>query len=68
VTSYLLERALLPHGVADDVLVRVVDGRFAEVSVSPDIRGNLRLSGTATPDNRQNPRISGETVTRLNTG
>jgi formiminoglutamate deiminase len=63
VTSYLLERALLPHGVAEDVLVRVVDGRFAEVSVSPDIRGNLRLSGTATPDNRQNPRISGETDT-----
>ena len=60
-TAYLLERALLPTGVADDVLVTVDDGRFTSVQESPDIRGNSRLSADATPDNRGNPRISGET-------
>ncbi|CUR55280.1 Formiminoglutamate deiminase [metagenome] len=60
-TAYLLERALLPSGVADDVLVTVDAGVFTSVQESPDIRGNWRLSGVATPDNRGNPRISGET-------
>ena len=31
-TTYLLERAVLPDGVHDDVLVEVVDGRFARSS------------------------------------
>lgn len=32
-TSYLLERALLPAGVADDVLVTIADGKFIGVDV-----------------------------------
>jgi formiminoglutamate deiminase len=62
VTSYLLERALLPGGVADDVLVRVDGGRIVEVAVSPGTRGNRGMSGVATPDNRRNPRVPGETA------
>jgi len=65
VTAYRLERALLPQGVTDDVLVRVVDGRFSEVAVSPGTRGNLRMSGEISPDNRQSPRVPGETATPI---
>ncbi|WP_323791439.1 formimidoylglutamate deiminase [Nocardioides sp.] len=35
-TTYLLERALLPDGVAADVRVGVRDGRFTEVLTEPD--------------------------------
>jgi len=60
-TTYLLERALLPSGVADDVLVTVEGGRIVEVS--PAGRGIVQLSGVAMADNRQKPRPAGETVT-----
>ncbi|HEX8781507.1 MAG TPA: formimidoylglutamate deiminase, partial [Nocardioides sp.] len=57
-TTYLLERALLPDGVADDVLVEIVDGRFARVEVSGR---SLRLEADATATNRRDPRLGGET-------
>ena len=41
---FLLERALLPDGVADDVLVSVEDGRFAEVVPRPGA-----VDGPVTP-------------------
>jgi formiminoglutamate deiminase len=48
---YLLERALLPEGVADDVLVAVSGGRFTQVV--PHHRGPLgdavRLAGLSIP-------------------
>ena len=48
-TTYLLERALLPDGVHDDVLVEVVDGRF--VSVEPGVLSGAaeRLAGLTIP-------------------
>ena len=49
--SYLLERAVLPGGVADEVLVTVVDGRFE--SVTPGFAGPAgaatRLPGLTVP-------------------
>jgi formiminoglutamate deiminase len=60
-TSYLLERAVLPGGVADDVLVVVEGGRFVEVS--PASRGSLHLAGKAMPAKSQFPLLTGETVT-----
>ena len=51
-TTYLLERALLPGGVADDVLVRVQDGRFAEVVAAGDLArrdGVVRVPGLSMP-------------------
>ncbi len=57
-TSYLLERALLPTGFADDVLVEIEGGRFTSVeAISPD----RRLSGVASPDRSGFPRAPGET-------
>jgi len=49
VTTYLLERALLPDGVHDDVLVEVVDGRFT--SVEPGVLASAaeRLPGLTIP-------------------
>ena len=48
-TTYLLERALLPDGVHDDVLVEVVDGRFT--SVEPGVLASAaeRLPGLTIP-------------------
>ncbi len=48
-TTYLLERALLPDGVHDNVLVEVVDGRFA--AVEADVLANTaeRLNGLTIP-------------------
>lgn len=48
--SYVLQRALLPSGVAHDVAVTIEDGRFAEVSTSPgsSVEGE-RVSGLALP-------------------
>ncbi len=52
-TTYLLERALLPSGAADEVLVRVQDGRFAEVVVSgagdPAREDVVRVPGLSMP-------------------
>ncbi|MGA8210820.1 MAG: formimidoylglutamate deiminase [Nocardioidaceae bacterium] len=54
-TSYLLERAALPDGVADEVLVRVADGRFTEVTPHGDPRRDpgggpvTRLPGLTLP-------------------
>jgi len=50
VTSHHLQRAVLPDGVADDVLVVVEDGRFAEVvpgATRP--RGALEVPGLTIP-------------------
>lgn len=50
-TSYLLERAVLPEGVADEVLVTVADGRFE--TVVPGFTGPAgaatRLPGLTVP-------------------
>jgi len=48
-TSYLLERALLPSGVADDVLVTVEGGRFVDVTISPTGEMPHRLPGLTIP-------------------
>jgi formiminoglutamate deiminase len=49
VTAYLLERAVLPDGVHDDVLVEVVDGRFASVEPGVLASGAERLPGLTIP-------------------
>ncbi len=54
-TSYLLERALLPDGVADDVLVEIEDGRFTRVTAASalprdgSISESTRLAGLTLP-------------------
>ena len=48
-TTYLLERALLPDGVHDDVLVEVVDGRFASVEPGTLSGAAERLNGLTIP-------------------
>ncbi|PUA79825.1 formimidoylglutamate deiminase [Nocardioides currus] len=48
VTSFVLERALLPDGVRSDVRVEIADGRFA--SVTPDASpAGERLAGLTIP-------------------
>ena len=47
-TSYLLERALLPDGVADNVLVTVEDGRFTRVDSRADATAE-RVPGLTIP-------------------
>ena len=59
-TSYLLERAILPTGVADEVLVTVEGGRIAEVS--PGTRGIVHTAGTSTRGERPFPRVPGEST------
>jgi formiminoglutamate deiminase len=49
VTAYLLERALLPTGVADSVRVEVADGRFVSVEVGGAAGGANRLAGLTIP-------------------
>ncbi|WP_299054052.1 formimidoylglutamate deiminase [uncultured Nocardioides sp.] len=49
-TAHLLQRAVLPDGVADDVLVVVEDGRFAEVVPGADRpRRALEVPGLTIP-------------------
>ena len=48
-TTYLLERALLPGGVHDDVLVEVVEGRFASVDPGVLASGAERVPGLTIP-------------------
>lgn len=48
VTTYLLERALLPTGVADEVVVTVEGGRFTSVATS-SARTGRTLSGLTIP-------------------
>jgi formiminoglutamate deiminase len=50
-TAYVLERALLPSGVADDVLVTIADGRFAsvETGASSTDTAATRLPGLTLP-------------------
>lgn len=48
-TTYLLQRALLPDGVHDDVLVEVVDGRFASVEPGTLSGAAERLNGLTIP-------------------
>ena len=48
-TAYLLERALLPTGVADAVRVDVADGRFTSVDVGGSADGADRLAGLTIP-------------------
>ncbi len=48
-TTYLLERALLPDGVHDDVLVEVVDGRFASVEAGVLSGAADRVPGLTIP-------------------
>jgi formiminoglutamate deiminase len=45
---YLLERALLPGGVADDVLVEIADGRFTRVETGSTTTAR-RLAGLTLP-------------------
>ena len=62
-TAWLLERAWVDGRVQDEVLVEVEGGRFTRVEVaseSPDIRPSLRFGRVATPDNRQESLISGD--------
>lgn len=51
--GYLLERAVLPGGVADDVLVQVTDGRFTAVepaaAAGPDAAAAVRVDGLTVP-------------------
>jgi len=49
VTAYLLERALLPDGVHDDVLVEVVEGRFALVEPGVLASAAERVPGLTLP-------------------
>lgn len=48
-TDYLLERALLPDGVHDDVLVEILDGRFASVEPGMLASAAERLPGLTIP-------------------
>ena len=48
-TAYLLERALLPTGVVDNVRVDVADGRFASVEVGGSAGSANRLAGLTIP-------------------
>jgi len=59
-TTYLLERALLPSGVADDVLVTIEGGRFTAVHAMADTRDGS-LTGNIHPAAREPfPRPTGE--------
>jgi len=49
VTAYWCERALLPSGLAESVLVTVTDGRFASVEVDAAPGDAVRLSGLVLP-------------------
>jgi len=49
VTAYLLERALLPTGVADSVRVEVAGGQFTSVEVGGSAEGANRLAGLTVP-------------------
>ena len=57
-TTYLLERALLPAGVVDDVRVTIEGGRFVEIS--PVDRGNTHSTAGIPADQRDLPRSTGE--------
>ncbi|HSX66332.1 formimidoylglutamate deiminase [Nocardioides sp.] len=54
-TTYLLERALLPDGVADDVVVEIEGGRFTRVTAlsalprGESINGSTQLAGLTLP-------------------
>ncbi|MDN5894208.1 MAG: formimidoylglutamate deiminase [Nocardioides sp.] len=63
-TSYLLERVLVGEHVAQDVVVTVEDGRFVD-PVSPLTRGNRHFPAEVSAGRSQNPRVGGETVTRI---
>ena len=54
----LLERALLPTGVADDVLVEIEDGRFT--AVQPRQERNFR--GAVTAREFRSPRLTGDSA------
>jgi formiminoglutamate deiminase len=49
VTAYWCSQALLPSGIASDVLVSVVDGRFASVVVGAPAGDAVRLPGLVLP-------------------
>jgi len=49
VNAYWCERALLPSGTADGVLVTIADGRFASVEVGAAPGNAERLSGLVLP-------------------
>lgn len=48
-THLLLERALLPGGVHDDVLVQIVDGRFVSVEPGTLSSASERVNGLTIP-------------------
>ena len=48
-STWWLERALLPEGVADSVRVTVEDGRFVSVEVGAEADGADRLAGLTIP-------------------
>ena len=58
-TRLLLEHALLPEGVVDDVVVEIRDGVLG--AVSPADRGNWKSSAEISADEVRNPRLTGET-------
>jgi len=49
VTSYWCERALLPGGIAENVLVTIADGRFTSVEAGADAGDATRLGGLVLP-------------------
>ncbi len=61
-TTYLLERVLLPDGVASDVRVGVEGGRFTSVEV---LGRSLTLSAVASAENVRNHRLTGDSDHRL---
>lgn len=48
-TSYWCAQALLPTGIASDVLIEVVDGRFSSVIAALPAGDAVRLSGLVLP-------------------
>ena len=48
-TSYWCTRALLPGGIADNVLVTIADGRFTAVETGADAGDATRLDGLVLP-------------------
>ena len=59
-SSYLLERAWVGGAVVDDVVVEIVEGRFASVTIGGLAGQFPTLPGVATPDNVRNPRLTGD--------